>query len=497
MLPNGRTPKIFSISPDWSKDAEAGQAHFEIPRQNYGYSRMPALAFYPHSPARILALGFTRANFDQIVSLVSFFILRGGLHESFWIPGVLQECRLVAPTASSVIQVNDASLLGDNRWIALYAPDGVTGFRVLAVDLVANTLTLDRAPGVYDPSTTLIASLLLGRFNSPKLKLTFADMGIAQADVGFIETPNEYADPAGEIYGETHGAVPNRAWLFRFHVDLPGGSAIARVTSYGRNVSVAGEIFVSDNFEHTDIPDSLELDTAQIEIKGRIGPNNPLRQFSPNTLEGELYCDVLMCEPDASGNAGTAVTVFLGITVEPDFKGPNFQAKINHVLSALGGDVPTMLKQPTCNTCAFSEVCGLATYDWVLYANVIGVAGNVLSISGLHPMGARRIPPAYENAADAYALGSVWFGDGPTRQERLIFSSAFPGAGDRQNLTLEMPFSPAPTDVVYLLPGCDQRPATCTAKFNHHEFFFGHEFVPVGNPSVVKVVVNQTAGGKK
>lgn len=495
-LANGRTPKIFSISPDWSKDTEAGQAHFEISRQNYGYSRMPAIAFYPHSAARVLTLGFTKANYDQIVDLVSFFILRRGLSDSFWIPGVLQECRLVASTSSTVIQVNDASKLGDNRWIALYGPAGVAGFHVLAVDLAANTLTLDRAPGSYDPATTLLASLILGRFNGPKLKLTFADMGIAQADIGFIETPNEYADPAGEVYGETHGAVPNRAWLFRFHVDLPGGSPFARVTSYGRNVNVAGEIFISDNLEHTDIPDNLELDTAQIEMKGRIGPNNPLRQFSPNTLEGELYCDVLKCEPDASGNAGTAEPVFLGVVVEPSFKGPNFEAKINHLLAAIGGDVPTMLKQPTCNTCAFTEVCALVKADWTLTANVLAIAGNVLSVGGLVATGGKRIPTAIEQAADAYALGSVWFGSGATYQERFIFSSAFPGVGDRQDLTLEMPFTTAPTGPVSLVPGCDQQDTTCDAKFNHHAFFMGHKYVPNGNPSVVKVVSNQSTGKK-
>ena len=45
--------------------------------------------------------------------------------------------------------------------------------------------------------------------------------------------------------------------------------------------------------------------------------------------------------------------------------------------------------------------------------------------------------------------------------------------------------------------GCDQQASTCDAKFSHHDFFMGHKYVPNGNPSVIKVVNNQTGGGKK
>ena len=64
---------------------------------------------------------------------------------------------------------------------------------------------------------------------------------------------------------------------------------------------------------------------------------------------------------------------------------------------------------------------------------------------------------------------------------------------------LSTPFTNAPSvgDVVNLFPGYDGQAATAATKFsNYQQKFGGFPFMPIGNPTVLRIT-QPTGGGKK
>lgn len=174
---------------------------------------------------------------------------------------------------------------------------------------------------------------------------------------------------------------------------------------------------------------------------------------------------------------------------------------------AMGGgtfdrNVPRLRIGAACNHVVFTSPCGLAEADWTFDATVAapvsGAWPYTLKLSGL----TRRT-----GAAPTYFAG--WFAGGRVEvngERRAILNSTNPSAG-ALDITLDrwFPSSPSAGAAVVLVPGCDRRWETCgayhgttntTGKFNNRVNFGGHPFVPIGNPSLVKLA-KSGGGGKK
>ncbi len=484
----GRTPKVFPLRPNWAKGVKAGRVARAITLEDIGYGRTPHTIYYPQAGERQLSFGFLLTSWDQVASAVSFFHQRLGNVESFWVDGASDEVTLSAPTssASAVVSVANASLIGDNRFISFIAPGSVSVLRkILSVDAGANTLTLDASPGDL-PASSRVVSLVLARFSKPELTISFKTDRVANTEIGFGETPTEYDTQPAETYATTHGALATPAYLFRFIRYHPGLTIINRYTSFERNIDAAGELFEAKKISHSEITEALEIEQTKIKIKSDAFEGNPLMLFMPNRLEGPLWVEVLRCTPDASGLAGLPETLFVGKVNRPRYEGPSVECEAVHQLMDLNQMMPTMLIQPTCNYRLYSNPCGILESANTYTGSTASSGTSIVISSGTFP----DLPAGY------FAFGRIWFGSGATYQSRTIFNSTA-AVGGVVTLTIQGVFAPAIVGTVNLSPGCDGSADTCKNRFNNFNRFGGFPFVPPGNPSLVPVKKSDTPGGKK
>jgi uncharacterized phage protein (TIGR02218 family) len=491
-LPNSEIPKIFPLSPNWSKQPESGGATVDITRSNIGFGREQASTFYPQASSRPISLGVTAETSAQAAALVSFFAKRQGIVEPFWLPGVLKECALTTATngVSAVLHVDDVSALGDNEWIALLkiADDSLELFHIESRDVGAKTITLNAAPAAHTASSVRIVSAIVARFKKPSFGISFITPEVADAAVSFIEVPTEYEAQADEVIGVTHGALPRVAFLYKFTRNYPGGTITDRFTSYERPIVIGGsETYAKDKdtfIEHGDINDTLDPERTTVALTSRVFSGNPLLLLLPNQLEGNLYLEILECFPDEDGEAATANSLFYGTVSRPQFTGPKIKAEVAHILRDLGRAVPRWTVQPTCNYEVFSAACSKDPTGFTFDVEVLAISGNELTVD-------------LASDPDYFSFGRAWFGSGSTYQGRSIYASA--ASGPWTIITVDNPFSSSVVvgGTIKIRAGCDKLYATCSGKFENAPSFGGAPFVPVGNPSLVKIVQNETEGGKK
>jgi len=497
----GRTPKIFPLKPDWATPVKAGSATVEIARDQIGFGRTPSETYYPQAARRALEMGFSVGSWEDVAKLIAFFFQRQGMVESFWFQGIFDELALTvaATSGSAVIAVDRALNLGDNRFIVLESGEVQTLRHVDSI--VGNNLTLDTAPGAFPIESTVINSLILARFARPDFTVTFFTDRVAETTIRFIETPNEYFVPSGETPGTTSGALPRKAWGFRLYQIFPEVTKYWRFTSYERDITASGEVFLGNlGWEHTSVTDADDPEKCVAQITARAHVNNPLMQFLPFRLEtDELYCDIVEFSPNAAGIAGTPVIIFTGTVEEPDFAGPIITVTLKHLLQSLTQLVPTKMIQRACNwvrgsrgAFLFGAPCGVLAANFTFTADFVSADGNELELDTI-----ARLIGSVPTLSDGYfARGRIWFGSGDAYQSRAIYDSLADGGG--LTLTLSHPFDPQPTGSVNFTPGCDGRKDTCFAKFNNYARFGGYPYLPLsGNPSLVAIKTETPAGGKK
>jgi hypothetical protein len=155
--------------------------------------------------------------------------------------------------------------------------------------------------------------------------------------------------------------------------------------------------------------------------------------------------------------------------------------------------VPRFLVQPGCNHRLFSTGCGINQADWTFTATVrnAGTAGWPFTFE-LESL-ARVTGPAPTYTADWFAGGWIVLAG-----KRLPILRSTSPSGGIFTVTLSRDPHPFPVvgQTVNLFPGCDLRRETCAARFNNFANFGGHPFVPLSNPSLVKLSA-AAAGGKK
>lgn len=498
-LPN-QSPQLFPLRPNWAKPVAAGGASVEVERSELGFGGEMVEVYYPQSSKRGLQLGFTLIGWKDIAQLLGFFNKRGGSVESFWIPGALAECKLTAPSSASsaVISVDHAAGLGDNVYLALIAPNSPPVLRrVVSVDPTANTVVLDSAPGVLYPNKVGIVSLILARFRKAEIEVRFDTDLIASSQLQFVETSDEYATAPGEAVGTTYGALPAKAFLYRFLRKYPLGTVVDRFTSFEGSITAGGEVFISHkgHIDHGDIEDSLDIERTSVKIRSRAFEGNPLLLFLPNALEVPLELEILECSPDAANIAGAPRQLFIGEVTSPSQVGPKLTAQVTHKLSTFLANVPTMLVQPSCPYKLYSGPCGLLETDWRFTGTVVSytdapahlVVGSIGRALGVPPFD-----------LGWFRYGKIFGGIGDAQWVRTVYESTAVFEGN-VTLTLSLPLKTPPSigETVYLNPGCTGTIDECLNKFaNYPKNFGGSPFVPNGDPSFGEAP-KTTGAGKK
>lgn len=480
----------FPFLPDWSTPPVAGEVYSEAERGDIGQGRERPSTFYPQAGARLQSASYQLYQWNELAGLLWFFFQRRAQAEPFWVPHPLLQCLLTADAEPSdtVLHVDEAALMGDNRYLVFAAADGSLVYaHVSAVDLEANTLTLSAPLGADLTVGQPLYTAVLSRFFKPEIQLRFATDILATVRIDFIEVPTEYFNPSGEVLGQTFGALPPVAWLYTFIRKYPSETVVERFTSWERDLFVDGNLYGKRPIEHDSIVDSADPEQSKMTLKTFAFSDNPIALLFSHALEVPLLIEVHSCCPQADGTGTNAEKMFTGTITNPRSNGPSLTAVAIHRLNVLSQKVPVPVVQPECNWSLFSEPCGLAASDWTWSAVIVAISGSSLTLGTLTRL----------NGGDAVTFGPGWFSFGrfwcgSTAADyglRTIYNSTALSSG-QITVSLARGFisPPAVGATVYLRPGCNRSIASCRVRYNNYSNangFGGFPFVPVGNPSFI------------
>lgn len=488
----GTTPPLFPYRAQWSQPVSSGNAVVPITRTQLGQLRGTADVFYPQPGARRVRFGVTlEGNFW--VELLRFWTDRRASVKPLWLPGELVEARLTANVGASdtSLQIDSVSNLGANRHLLL---DDLTN-RAAVVATAANTpLPLSASVGTaFNRSFTRLQSLILARFAEDRLALTFPDGETADATLVFRELTTELTAPSGETFGTQLGALADRTFLYRFTLLYPGSPQVWRYTSHDADVSDGSNTWTSAPFEHGDLRETLNLERVALELRSRHFTGSPLALFFPFQLEFPLRVEVFEATLTGVSTVTGATRLFFGEVEDVSAEGPMLTVSAVAMGGLFERQVPRFLFGPQCNHSVYSGPCGANQASFTRAATVAATvaASNTVTVQSA---GTAWTPSSF--AAHDYAGGLLILGSGSNVVQRIIADSTAPDGSGIVTLTLAFPLSASVGAAASLVLGCDGSFATCGARFSNATRFGGFPFMPVGNPSMVKVS-SGVAGSKK
>ncbi len=432
----GRVVKVFPVIPNWVSQVSAGRALSDVQRTQIGNSREPAEVRYPQDARRQFEASYTLDGWGETAQLLRFFADHFGDLQTFWLGDVSEE----------------------------------------------------------EPQ-------LLMRFAKPELTIAWTSSEVAEVNLAFSETPPEYAAPAGETLGVTLGAKSRLAYLYKFTL---AGYPDWRMTSYERDINWSGSTYKVASISHKEIGLTLNLESTEVQFSTRyfwhetdFDKRHPIGLFQPFVLEAPLRIEVYECSPDANGYVASAQRIFGGEVIKPEFEGPIVSFRAKNVASLFSQRVPRMLMQPTDCYAAYSMPFaqdGDTAEAWAMTCPVVQWTGGSTQLIIGQPTAGPTAHPGFVIEAKTFAGGRLEAGIGTAREARGIMDSAL-SAGNIV-LTLRMPLSTNP-ETVTVWPGYDGQYQTSIERFDNDLNFGGFPFLPIGNPSLIKVAKNNSSGGKK
>lgn len=499
----GSAPYVAPTRPDFS-DGLGDQFLTRIVRASNGFTRQSDSTLYPQTNAQEFESSHVVTG-ASIGKLLYFFQLHAA-GKPFWIPRWTASAIISSAVGATdtTLNVTSGHTVQANDYVALCSP-GSDPITRKATAVASTTVTLDSAPGALDQEDWFVSRLLIARFSEPVLTVSWIDPLTARASIKFRELPPEYSQPSGETIGTTLGALPTRAYLYEFRRVLAGVTFYERFTSFESDLTYSANTYTSANIKHGEITQGLALDRDELDVSCRVLSVTALKQMVALRSPSPVFLTIT--QVDVSGSTGiNAVVVFSGEVTKPKVTGDRVAFSVVPGGSLWEQNVPGFRLQPGCNHSLFSTGCKLLTSDWKFTATITSVGtagypfefvlGSVARVTGA--------TPTYFN--HWFALGWIEFGSGATWQRRQIVDSTTVTAG-ACTVTLNRDPDPFPTngDAVVLYPGCDLRMESCKAyngstnpqgKFDNFANFGGFPFIPVANPSLVKLS-KAVAGGKK
>lgn len=488
---------LFPFAPDWATVPQSGESDVDIDRRQIGELRTLASAYYAQRNRRKVVQHFTLQNTDPF-NLLSFFVQMGGEQNNFWLGAALSEAGLTADVAvtDTALQVNNGANLGTNSFVMLN--DNHNRVPLVVNSVAGNTWNLAAAPGTaFGMQTTRIESLVLARFDDLKLTLNFSRPDLANCTLKFVELPWETNAVAGETYGTTMGALPTTAILFVFTLTTPSGATTWYLTNFERNlVDSSANTYLSVPLGFDAITETAALERQSLKLTSRNFANNPLSLLVPFQLEWPLQLEIIEADVTVAGaisTAGNFRTWFFGevgrASVEPPFIDADCMS-LNHIFDR---NIPRRLYVRTDNWVLFEAANGLLPSNWEWSGQVVSytAATSTLVVDNITSTNAATL------AANWFAAGYCVITTAGAQQARMIGSSTAPAAGT-MTIYLSSPLftSPNAGDTVRMYAGYDMQASTAINKFNNYGNFGGFPFIPIGNPTVLRIQ-QPTGSGKK
>jgi hypothetical protein len=293
------------------------------------------------------------------------------------------------------------------------------------------------------------------------------------------------------------GALPPTATFFLFTMTTPSGATTYRFTNFERNLSDGVNTWLSAPMEYDNIEETADLKRNQTTITSRNFAGNPLALLFPLALEWPLMLQIF--EGDVTPATSLVANLrcyFYGEVAGADLEPPFITAQCSMLSHIFDRQLPRRLYQRTDNWVLFEPANGLLPASWLWNAVVVSYSATaatlvVNAITSTNP--ATLVAHWF---AGGYLI--VTAAAGGKQQVRMISDNTAPAAGQTA-LQLSTPLTTAPTagDVVALYPGYDGQASTAKTKFNNYQQKFGgFPFIPIGNPTVLRIT-QPTGGGKK
>ena len=486
--------RLWPTALDWRDVPESFSVR--IIREQLGFGRAPFETIYPQTNVREAQFRTITQSSAECWKLLRFFSDHGA-GKAFWTPtwhsAGIMAADLGAGSTALTVQSAVGILAGD--YLAFVQGTGIQATARTST-IVGTTVNLTSAPGAFTASDTVVAALVLARFDKPRLGLEFIMGSVAQGAVSVVELPPEYSPAGDETLGTTIGLLTTRGYIYELAQTIGVTTTTTRLTSYEADLTASGNTYTARTMDHGMVKQSLFLDRDEIEIRSEVIAGDPLVKLA--TVKSEAPVRLTIKSVDVSGSSGSNDTVlFTGDIIGLSVKGSKLTAKAVSAGTVFDRIYPRFRMQVGCNHALFSTGCGLSSAAWQFTATLSnpGTVGYpfTFDLTSL----ARTIGTVPTITAGWFAGGWVEFQSGASLSRRAIIDNTAPVSG-ALTITLARdpsPFPP-PFSSVKLFPGCDGAKGTCIDKFANYLNFGGHPLMPATNPSLVKVSQN-VGGGKK
>lgn len=469
---------------------------FRLLSERIGFGRQPLRVAYQTTPARQATFGIYAESQAATWQTLAFF-QQHAPGATFWAPTWRSAVVMSSDIAAGSTTLNVASAAGVSAGDYLAFLTGSTVAATVRIQSIAgNVITLASAPGAFAAAHTVVAPLVLARFDKPRLELSWESGDVSLSRVSVTEVPPEYAPAADETLGTTVGLLARRAWLYDIAQTVGGVTTTTRATSHDADLTLGGNTYTARRINHGPIRGSLFLDRDEVSVDSEVIAGDALVRLATAQAEAPVRITIRTANVSGGVASGDAV-VFVGDVSGVQVRGSKLTARCVSAGSVFDRIFPRFRLQPGCNHALFSTGCGLASANWRFTATISGtpVAGYPFAIN-LASL-ARAIGAMPTITAGWFAGGWIEFGSGATLCRRAIINSTAPVSGA---LTVNLARDPSPMpsagSAVSLYPGCDGVKTTCADKFANYVNFGGHPFMPPSNPSLVKMAQN-LGGGKK
>ncbi len=136
-----------------------------------------------------------------------------------------------------------------------------------------------------------------------------------------------------------------------------------------------------------------------------------------------------------------------------------------------------------CNHLLYDGGCAVVQAPFDVSVTVTGIAGNIITLAGVPPLGAPT--PVVGKTVDGPYYDGGLLTDPGTGDTRMVLELVRGASDDAQIL---FPFQTLGLgQVLTLTPGCDHTLTTCTQKFDNAPRYGGFPFVPTDNPFAKKL----------
>lgn len=487
-------PRLWPTALDWRDVPESFSVR--IIREQLGFGRAPFETIYPQTNVREAQFRTITQSSAECWKLLRFFSDHGA-GKAFWTPTWHSSAVMAADltAGSSALSVQSAVGIQAGDYLAFIQGTGIQATSRTST-IVGNTVNLNSTPGAFAAADTVVATLVLARFDKPRLGLEFIMGSVAQGAVSVVELPQEYSPAADETLGTTIGLLTTRGYIYELTQTIGVTTTTTRLTSYEADLTVGGNTYTARKVDHGTVKQSLFLDRDEIEIRSEIVAGDPLVKLATGNSEAPVRLTIKSV--DVSGATGSNDTVlFNGDIIGLAVRGSRLTAKAVSAGTVFDRIYPRFRMQVGCNHALFSPGCALLKAQWQFTASVLnpGTPGFPFTFDLFNLT--RTIGSVPTITSGWFAGGWAEFGTGSNLTRRAIIDNG-PNAAGNITITLARDPSPFPNALasVKLFPGCDGARTTCADKFANYLNFGGHPFTPATNPSLVKVSQN-VGGGKK